>query len=177
LNLMHPNTAAITLIRSTPIVQAYVAPVDTTQLDRINAALAARLADGSVTVGTKGDYIFVRVSNLLLFDSGKATVKPEFAALAAEIAAMLNTEPGPVRILGFTDSTQMSGRGQFKSNDELSLARAQGVSDVISATLTDPARIAVEGKGEADPIGDNETEEGRALNRRVEILLAKEGTF
>jgi type VI secretion system protein ImpK len=130
-----------------------------------------------VEVGTKGDYIFVRVSNLLLFESGKATVKPEFAALAAEIAAMLNAEAGPIRILGFTDSTQMSGRGQFKSNDELSLARAEGVRDVIAATLTDPARITVEGKGEADPIGDNETEDGRALNRRVEILLAKEGTF
>ncbi len=177
LNLMHPNNAAITLLRSTPIVAAFVAPVDTTQLDRISAALAARLADGSLAVGTKGDYIFVRVSNLLLFDSGKATVKPEFEALAAEIAAMLNTEPGPLRILGFTDSTQMSGRGQFKSNDELSLARAQGVADVISATLTDPTRVSVEGKGEVDPIGDNETDEGRALNRRVEILLAKEGTF
>jgi type VI secretion system protein ImpK len=177
LNLMHPNSAAITLVRSAPIVAAYVAPVDTTQLERISAALQARLDDGSVAVGTKGDYIFVRVSNLLLFDSGKATVKPEFAALAGEIAAMLNAEGGPIRILGFTDSTQMSGRGQYKSNDELSLARAEAVREVIAATLEADDRMTAEGKGEADPIGDNETEEGRALNRRVEILLAKEGTY
>ena len=71
----------------------------------------------------------------------------------------------------------MSGRGAFKSNDELSLARAEGVRDVLVQTLTDPARISVEGKGEADPIADNATDEGRTQNRRVEILLAKEGTF
>jgi type VI secretion system protein ImpK len=177
LNLMHPNSAAITLVRSAPIVAAYVAPVDTTQLERISAALQARLDDGSLAVGTKGDYIFVRVNNLLLFDSGKATVKPEFEALAGEIAAMLNAEGGPIRILGFTDNVQMSGRGQFKSNDELSLARAEAVRDVIAATLEADDRLTVEGKGEADPIGDNATEEGRALNRRVEILLAKEGTY
>jgi type VI secretion system protein ImpK len=177
LNLMHPNTAAITLVRSAPVVEAFVAPQDTTQLDRISAALADRIADGSVSVGTKGDYIFVSISNLLLFDSGKATVKDEFAALAGELATMLNAEGGPIRILGFTDNVPMSGRGAFKSNDELSLARAEGVRDVLAASLTDPTRVTVEGKGEADPIADNATEEGRTQNRRVEILLAKEGTF
>ncbi len=177
LNLMHPNSAAITLVRSAAVVEAFVAPQDSTQLDRISAALAARIADGSVSVGTKGDFIFVSISNLLLFDSGKATVKDEFATLAAELATMLNGEAGPIRILGFTDNVPMSGRGAFKSNDELSLARAEGVRDVLVGTLSDPARVSVEGKGEADPIADNATDEGRTQNRRVEILLAKEGTF
>lgn len=177
LNLMHPNSSAITLLRSAATIEAFVAPQDTTQLDRINASLAARIADGSVSVGTKGDFIFVSISNLLLFDSGKATVKDEFKALAAELATMLNSEAGPIRVLGFTDNVPMSGRGAFKSNDELSLARAEGVRDVLVESLTDPARVSAEGKGEADPIADNATDEGRTQNRRVEILLAKEGTF
>ena len=177
LNLMHPNAMAITLLRTAAVVEPFVAPLDTTQLDRINAALAARIADGSVSVGTKGNYIFVSISNLLLFDSGKATVKEDFRALAGELAAMLNTEGGPILIQGFTDNVPMSGRGAFKSNDELSLARAEGVRDVLLESLTDATRVTVEGKGEADPIADNATDEGRTQNRRVEILLAKEGTF
>jgi type VI secretion system protein ImpK len=177
LNLMHPNSAAITLVRSAAVVEAFVAPQDTTQLDRISAVLADQIADGSVSVGTKGDFIFVSISNLLLFDSGKATVKAEFKGLADEIANMLNSEAGPIRILGFTDNVPMSGRGAFKSNDELSLARAEGVRDVLLETLTDATRVSVEGKGEADPIADNATDEGRSQNRRVEILLAREGTF
>ena len=48
---------------------------------------------------------------------------------------------------------------------------------ICSVKFLDPTRITVEGKGEADPIGDNATDDGRALNRRVEILLAREGTF
>ncbi len=176
LNTMHPNAKSISILR-TGIVEAFVKPDDTTQLDRIRAALQADIDKGALNVGSKGDYIFVRVSNLLLFDSGKAKVKKEFADYAAEIAKMLNGEQGPIKILGFTDNVQMSGRGQFKTNEDLSLARAEGVRDVIVETLTDPARITVEGRGEADPIGDNATAEGQSENRRVEILLAKEGSF
>ena len=177
LNLMHPNSATITLVRSAAVVEAFIAPQDSTQLDRISGALADRIADGSVSVGTKGDFIFVSISNLLLFDSGKATVKDDFKALAGELATMLNAEAGPIRILGFTDNVPMSGRGAFKSNDELSLARATGVQGVLLESLADATRVTVEGKGEADPIADNATDEGRTQNRRVEILLAKEGTF
>ena len=171
---LHPNEVKVALDRSRPVTP-FVAPND--QLDRITAALAPEIGQGLVDVGAKGDYIFVRVGNLLLFTSGKADVKPEFANLAARIAEVLNTEPGPVLVWGFTDSQQPSGRGQYKTNLDLSQARAEGVRDVLAKSLTDPARITAEGKGEADAIGPNETEEGRAQNRRVEVMIAKEGTF
>ncbi len=174
---MHPNAANISLIRKTP-VQVFVAPpADSTQLDRIRDSLADQIADGSVEVGEKGDYIFVRVGNTLLFGSGSARVKPEFAELAQNISNTLNGEVGPIRVLGFTDDIQPSGRGQFKTNLDLSVARAAGVKEVLDPLLNEPARVTVEGRGEADPIADNNTAEGRALNRRVEILMAKEGTF
>ena len=174
---MHPNVANISLVRSAP-VQAFVAPpADTTQLDRITASLADQIADGSVEVGERGDFIFIRVGNTLLFNSGSATVRPEFAELAGHVADTLNAEAGPIRVQGFTDDIQPSGRGQFKTNLDLSVARATGVKDVLAALLTEPERLTVEGRGEADPIADNATPEGRALNRRVEILMAKEGTF
>lgn len=170
---LHPTAQKIALERTAGPV--YVAK--STQLERIQEAFSDEIDQGLVSVGTKGEYIYVRVGNLLLFDSGQATVKAEFAPLAAHIAETLNTEDGPIRILGFTDSIQPSGRGRYKTNLDLSVARAKGVADVIAPLLQDPLRIEVEGRGPADPIADNGTKEGRAANRRVEVMIAREGTF
>lgn len=155
--------------------EAYVAEIP--QLDRIRAAFAAEIADGRVGVEAKGDYIAIRVGNLQLFDTGSVTVKPGFADLAGRIAEVLNAESGPILIEGHTDNVPVSGRGRFKDNYQISAARAEGVAEVLKPRLTDPARITTEGKGEDDPVGDNATPEGRATNRRVEIMLAREGTY
>jgi type VI secretion system protein ImpK len=61
----------------------------------------------------------------------------------------------------------------FKSNFDLSVARANSVEKIISPKLTDPARVSVEGKGEDEPIGDNKTAEGRQANRRVEVMIPR----
>lgn len=177
LNGMHPNVASISLIRSAASQTYTPPPPDSTQLDRITASLAPQIADGSVVIGEKGQFLFVRVGNALLFNSGQADVKPEFAPLAEQIANTLNTEGGPIIVQGFTDGVQPSGRGRFKTNLELSVARAEGVKVVLDGLITDPTRVAVEGRGEAEPIGDNATRDGQALNRRVEILVAREGTY
>ena len=95
----------------------------------------------------------------------------------ATITTTVNAEPGPVYIFGYTDSQPMSGRGRFKNNHDLSVARAEAVQKVLSEGINDPARFVVEGRAEADPIGDNATEEGRALNRRVEIMIKREETL
>lgn len=176
LNTMHPNVAKISLSRA-GIATAFVPEVDNSQIDRIRATLGPEIADGSIVIGEKGQFIFVRVGNALLFDSGSADVKPGFAPLGQRIADMLNTEPGPVIVQGFTDGVPASGRGRYKTNLELSVARAEGVKAVLEGMLTDPTRLTVEGRGEADPIGDNATREGQALNRRVEVLIAREGTL
>ncbi|WP_294926622.1 type VI secretion system protein TssL, long form [uncultured Paracoccus sp.] len=154
---------------------AYVAPVP--QLDRIRAALAAEIESGSVGVEARGDYIAIRVGNLQLFDLGQTAVKDGFAPMAARITEVLNAEGGPVLVQGFTDNLPLSGRGQYKDNYQLSEARAEAVRDLLAATIDDPARIRVEGRGEENPVADNDTEEGRARNRRVEVMLAREGSY
>lgn len=154
---------------------AYVAPVP--QLDRIRAALAAEIESGSVGVEARGDYIAIRVGNLQLFDLGQTAVKDGFAPMAARITEVLNAEGGPVLVQGFTDNLPLSGRGQYKDNYQLSEARAEAVRDVLAATIDDPARIRVEGRGEENPVAGNDTEEGRAQNRRVEVMLAREGSY
>ena len=153
----------------------YVAEIP--QLDRIRAAFGDEIAAGSISVDAKGDYIAIRVGDLQLFDTGSVEVKPGFAQLAARIAQVLNPEGGPILIEGYTDNVPLSGRGRFKDNYQLSKARSDALSEVLKPLLNDPARVTTEGRGEDDPVGDNATPEGRAANRRVEIMLAREGTY
>jgi type VI secretion system protein ImpK len=70
-----------------------------------------------------------------------------------------------------------SSTARFKSNYDLSVARAQAVSDVMATLIADPTRLTVDGRGELDPIADNSTPEGRAQNRRVEIMIPREETL
>lgn len=173
-------TGQVSLVRTvafTPLEVDQAELVKTGQLDRIKEGMGKDITDGLVEVDVKGDFIFIRVNNAALFASGKADTKPEFNDLASRITTALNAEPGPVYIFGYTDNVPMSGRGRFKNNHDLSLARAEAVKAVLATGMTDPERFVVEGKGEADPIGDNETEEGRALNRRVEIMIKREETL
>ncbi|TWI33791.1 type IVB secretion system protein IcmH/DotU [Paracoccus sulfuroxidans] len=174
LRALHRNTPVIQVDRS---VQAVPMVVKNPQLERVRSAFAQEISDGIVKVEPKGDFIAIRVGNLQLFDTGSFKVKEGFAALATRIAEVLNTEGGPIAIEGHTDNVPMSGRGRFKNNYELSAARAEAVAEVIKPLLTDAARVQTVGKGEDEPVADNATPDGQSENRRVEILLAREGTY
>ncbi|TJW39726.1 MAG: type VI secretion system protein TssL [Mesorhizobium sp.] len=152
-------------------------PTASTQIDRIRSALAKEVAGGGLTIGTKGDFIVVEISNLLLFQPGKAEIKPEFQPIAENIAAALRAEPGPIRIVGHTDNVKPRKSSAFKSNFDLSVARAKAVEAVMAPQFSDPSRIAVDGKGEDEPIADNATPEGRAKNRRVDVMIPREETL
>lgn len=147
------------------------------QIDRIRAALANEIAGGGLTVGTKGNFIVVEISNQLLFAPGQAELKPEFQPIAADIATALNAEPGPIWIVGHTDNVKPKKSSQFKSNFDLSVARAKAVQAMVANELKDPSRVAVDGKGEDEPIADNATADGRAKNRRVDVMIPKEETL
>jgi len=173
---LHP-TATIGIVR--PEFKKYEPPpvADTTQLQRIRNALAVEIAAGGMAVEPVGDNIVVRVSNLILFASGKADTKPEFEPVGARIAQALDKEPGPIYVTGHTDNVKPKVSSAFKSNYDLSVARAKSVEEVLAKSLTDPSRIKVDGKGDLEPIGDNKTAEGKAQNRRVEIMIPKEETL
>lgn len=150
---------------------------DTTQLTRVRDRLTNRLNDGSLSVDGNSDHIFVRVNNLILFASGRVDVKSAFADVAVEIAQALDEEPGDIRVVGHTDNIPLKGTGKYKNNFELSVARAESVRSVLEQFLADPNRIVVEGRGEDQPIADNASREGRAQNRRVEIMIPREETL
>ena len=153
------------------VVQVKIA---TSQIDRIRERLANQIGSGGLTVDMKGEFIVVGINNLLLFESGRADVKGEFDPLADSIAGALDPEPGPIRIVGHTDNVKPRASSAFKSNFDLSVARAQAVEKVIAPKFSEPTRITTEGKGDDEPIAGNDTPEGRARNRRVELLIPRE---
>jgi type VI secretion system protein ImpK len=116
----------------------------------------------------------VEINNRLLFDPGKAEVKSEFLPIAANMAAALEAERGTVQIIGHTDNAKLRKTSAFASNYDLSVARARAVEKALSPGFSDSSRITVAGKGEAEPKADNATAEGRAANRRVDVLIPRE---
>jgi outer membrane protein OmpA-like peptidoglycan-associated protein len=105
----------------------------------------------------------------ILFDSGLATLKQEARVTIAKLAGILLLMPElNLRIEGHTDST---GSGEF--NMQLSRQRAEAVRDFIAEQGVTPARMVAAGYGPARPVADNATGEGRARNRRVEIVVAE----
>lgn len=103
----------------------------------------------------------------ILFDTGSATVKPESAGVLKAIAAVLAQHPEiRVRVVGHTD-----GIGDDSANLALSERRAAEVSEMLQAEYQiNGTRLETGGKGEAEPVADNQTAAGRAQNRRVEFI-------
>jgi len=149
-------------------------PDKITQLQCISAALAPEIAAGNVSAVQTANQIVVRVGNLILFDSGSATVLDQFKLVATHIAAALDKEPGYIKVIGHTDNVQISKSNvRFPSNYQLSVERAKNVAALLKPGLADPSRLQTDGKGETAPLADNKTPDGRAKNRRVEIMIPR----
>ncbi|PZN94502.1 MAG: type VI secretion system protein TssL [Hyphomicrobiales bacterium] len=116
--------------------------------------------------------MIVRLVGITLFEPGQAAVRDEFKGLIERIATVLETEGGTVKVLGHTDSVPIR-TARFPSNLQLSQARAKAVGDLLQTKLSKPDRISFEGKGADAPIESNATREGRAKNRRVEIVIQR----
>lgn len=127
---------------------------------------------GAASVIISEKRISLSLGEGVLFDSGKADLKdtavPVFEAVAKDMLNLKNE----IRVEGHTDNVPIRGGG-FKSNWELSMARAYAVIKQLEAAGVDPKRISGVGYGEYRPVGDNKTPDGRAKNRRIEISLLR----
>jgi type VI secretion system protein ImpK len=152
-------------------------PTRITQMQRICGALKAEVAAGKAMAEQTANQIVVRVGNILLFDAGSATVLEQFKPVGARVAAVLNKEDGYIKIIGHTDNTPI-GRSnvRFPSNHQLSIERAKSVAALFKPLLETGDRLQIDGKGETAPVADNSSAEGRARNRRVEIVIPRTDT-
>ncbi|PLY14643.1 MAG: type VI secretion system protein TssL [Sedimenticola sp.] len=107
-----------------------------------------------------------------LFSSGKSIVNQQIIPLLNRIGESLNLLEGQVLITGHTDNDAIS-TARYPSNWHLSLARAEAVAEIIKQDLDQSDRIVIEGRADLEPVALNDTKQGKAKNRRVEILLIK----
>lgn len=134
-------------------------------LDRQAAELKRRLPEAAVE--RQGDKLYVALPSGILFDVDKDQVRPEAGQSLATAADVLVKYPDTyVTVEGHTDST-----GSHEYNQSLSERRAMRVRDVLERNSVPAGRLSVRGYGETDPIADNATEEGRQMNRRVQLEI------
>lgn len=113
----------------------------------------------------------ISLSQVVLFSSGEDTVNPEALPTLAHIADVLNDIPNDVRLIGHADTVPIHNR-RFRSNWDLSMARSQKILDVLSSRYGVPeSRISIASYGPYRPAAPNDTVDGRASNRRVEIVI------
>ena len=132
--------------------------------------LQAQIADRSLAVEDVAQGQVVTMAGDGLFSSGRADVRPERAPLLLAIADALNKVPGRVVVTGHTDNVPMSVLGRYKSNWDLSQARAEAVLQILGTRVTGD-RLAADGVADTQPVASNDTADGRSRNRRVEIML------
>ena len=144
-------------------------------LVRVQSEVDAR-ADGAgvggqLIVTRQDDNIVIRLPNQLLFASASADIRPEAAPLLQVAASVIAELPHQVRVEGHTDNVPV-GTDRYPTNWELSSARATAVLRyLIEPGHVSPARTTATGYAEYRPVASNNTPEGRAANRRADIVL------
>lgn len=117
--------------------------------------------------------IQVTLDEKILFGSGQSRLRPEVSQTLKEFAALVKKLPNPIAIEGHTDNVPIRS-GRYKSNFELSMARAYEVMEhLIEVEGIAPERLSGSGYGEYRPVVPNDTPENRAQNRRIEINLIR----
>jgi chemotaxis protein MotB len=138
--------------------------------------MRSEISRGEVTISELQGKLTVNLVEKILFDSGSAEIKSSGKEVLSKVGTILNdVKDKEIRVEGYSDNLPISPRLQsiYPSNWELSSARAISVVQFLRNTLNIPGeRLSASGFAEFRPIADNSTPEGRAQNRRIQIILA-----
>ncbi len=132
------------------------------------------IEQGQIAITELKGKLTVDVVDKILFDSGRAEVKPAgLEVLKRVVSILMGVTDKTIRVEGHTDNVQIAGAlaKRYPTNWELSAARAITVTRYLEKEGLDPALLSAAAFGEYQPVADNETAEGRAKNRRIAIIL------
>ncbi len=150
-----------------PAPKAMPEPVVVSPMDQLKAQLGSLESMGLALEATT-DALRVTMPGEMAFASGSSAIDPAAQAALDRIAtAMTAVSQSQATVIGHTDSAGSAGY-----NQSLSEARAEAVVAYIAGKGVETARMVAQGKGEDEPVADNATAEGRAANRRVEVLIS-----
>jgi len=155
------------------IISKLNALIEETENDarKLAKELKKEISSGKVDVETRGRRIIIRVREQGSFPSGSAELRRQFVPVMASVRKVLTTVEGNISVEGHTDSVPIATR-VFRSNWDLSSARALSVAhELFKGGVLDSNRFMVTGFADAKPLKANDTEDNRARNRRVEIVI------
>lgn len=141
------------------------------ELAELRAMFQPEIEQGLIVLERIGEQIIIRIQEKGSFPSGRATFSREFKPVLDKIRIALKRIDGKIVVAGHTDDLPIH-TSRFRSNWELSTARAVSVVHYLLATNElAPARFVLEGHADTQPLVPNDTEDNRALNRRIEITI------
>ncbi len=139
----------------------------------VDNLIAVNELENTFVTSMTDEGLLITIRDNVLFDPGKADIKPQYIPIAEELSQILQMDsPRHIVISGHTDNVPQRG-GQFSSNWELSVMRAVSLLEIIVErnTSLNPRYFSAKGYGEYSPVASNDTAEGRSQNRRVDVLI------
>ena len=145
-------------------------------MTKLKNAISSALTDfegKGLTVEQRNGKVYVSMENKLLFNSGSWAVGTEGKKAVNQLASVLSSNPEiAILIEGHTDNAPYTGSGQIKGNWDLSTKRATAIVEILRQNnKINPENLTAAGRGEFAPIASNNTAQGKAKNRRIEIIL------
>lgn len=144
------------------------------EAEKIKKELQTEIEQGLVTVETNGFRIVIRINEKGSFSSASAVLKPGFEPVMDKITQAVMESKGKVIVAGHTDDIPIKTI-MYRSNWELSSSRAVTVAQyMLEKQQIDPNRFLIEGHADTHPLVPNDSPQDRAINRRVEIVIARD---
>ncbi len=138
--------------------------------EALRQRLEEEIANGNLLVREEENNVVIQILEQDSFASGEADVQDEFVPVLVSIGDVVADLPNAIIVSGHTDNVPIS-RGRFRSNWDLSAARAASVAHALLDNAVGPQRIMITGHADTQPRADNDSPENRARNRRIDITL------
>ncbi len=140
--------------------------------DLVTEKFSQLINDQMIQVSSNELWLQIELKDSILFSSGSAEASEQAQKIFDGIALILKSYSNPVQVEGFTDNIPINS-AKYPTNWELSSARASAIVKYLASKGVAPERLSAVGYGEYQPVASNETDVGRAQNRRVAIMVAK----